>query len=888
MKLHIALFLLLVPYATAQHPTENDYYTVDYLTPPGGVRVEVGGMDFLPDGRLVVSTRRGQVWLVENALAQNPADAVFHLFAEGFHEGLGLNIVDGEIFVLQRTELSRLRDVDGDGRCDHVDVICNDWGASGNYHEFAFGLPRDAAGNFFMSLNVSFANPWWHGRSPVPYRGWVLRISPDGTLTPWASGFRSPCGLGLNDAGDLFATDNQGDWMAACPIFHVKRDRFYGHPASLDWSKEYQQTGRKSTDTDAPERTREQAAIWLPYSWSRSTGNLAWDSTEGRFGPFGKQLFVAEITNGQVLRAQLEKVGGEYQGAVFRFRQHVGSVNRVLFAPDGTLFAGMTNRGWGGQSPPDGVARIRPTKRKPMEIQEVHLRNDGFDVTFTQPVNRTLKVGPQYVRMQQYDYNYWWEYGSPEQHTTKVEVTGASLSDDRRTMTILAPALRQGMVARVRLILLRSQSNEPLLHNEFNYTINRFPDGHGGQELVSKLVDQPLARENSSEGWLYLSRGENPLGGWRTKDGWRSGTVELDTKNRRLLAVKDGKEELVNAAGGVPSDLVTLMEHQDVEAHVKFFLPEGGNSGVYLMGRYEIQISDSGGTPELRMFDCGGIIEGEDDSDWPGRAPDFNAWRGPGNWHDMDIIFRAPRFHEGTKVENARILRVRVNDVLLHENVEIPAPSRGAISSVEMPRGPLVLQGGRSPVAFRDVWFKAHDRKIDREGWTRIFNGRDIGGWKVSDGGTWEVRDGVLIGTGARSHIFSPRGDYKNLEFRARVRINDKGNSGMYFRTRFGPGWPEGYEAQVNSTFQDPVKSGSLYGLANIETELIPADVWFDQHIICRDVPEGTRVTIMLNGITVTDYVDTERRHSVGHVAFQQHHQGSVVEYKDIEVRELK
>ena len=139
--------------------SEADYWTVYYLTPPSGEVLEVGGIDFLPDGRLIVSTRRGQVWIIDDPLAEDPADAGFTLFAEGLWEGLGLNVHDGEIFVLQRTELSRLVDIDGDDICDEIETICNDWGVSGNYHEFAFGLPIDDEGNFYVSFNVSFFSP---------------------------------------------------------------------------------------------------------------------------------------------------------------------------------------------------------------------------------------------------------------------------------------------------------------------------------------------------------------------------------------------------------------------------------------------------------------------------------------------------------------------------------------------------------------------------------------------------------------------------------------------------------------------------------------------------------------------------------------------------------
>ena len=248
-----AVALAATPFLAARAQTtpevadESDYYKVDFLpTTPG--MVEVGSLDFLTDGRLVVSTRRGQVWIVENPCAADPADAKLKLFAEGLYEGLGLAVVDGEICVLQRTELSRLRDTDHDGKCDTVETICDDWGVSGNYHEFAYGLPHDRDGNFYVALNVAFQDPkWWHGKSLAPWRGWIVKIAPAGAagshgdagaagshLEPFACGFRSPNSLCLSPDGDLFATDNQGDWLPSCPIYHVQRDEFYGHPASLE------------------------------------------------------------------------------------------------------------------------------------------------------------------------------------------------------------------------------------------------------------------------------------------------------------------------------------------------------------------------------------------------------------------------------------------------------------------------------------------------------------------------------------------------------------------------------------------------------------------------------------------------------------------------------
>src|SRR6185436_13594992 len=253
--------------ATAAHAfgqsAESDYYTVDYLSPPDGAVLEVGGLGILNDGSMYVSTRRGQLWRVENTLARDPAEADFRMVLEGLDEGLGLNVGTGDPIVLQRGELDRITMRFQEGA--ELETLNNDWGLSGNYHEFAFGLPADDLGRLYATLNVSFFSPkWWHGKSPVPYRGWAVRFDPpldaDGhvtggrwTLHPVAPGFRSPCGLGRNSAGDIFVTDNQGDWMPTGPIFHLVEGRFYGHPAGLDWTPEWLANGAHASDTEPPD-----------------------------------------------------------------------------------------------------------------------------------------------------------------------------------------------------------------------------------------------------------------------------------------------------------------------------------------------------------------------------------------------------------------------------------------------------------------------------------------------------------------------------------------------------------------------------------------------------------------------------------------------------------
>lgn len=891
----LTAFALALAQSPAQQPAqkpaqESDFYAVDYLVPPSGERLEVGGFDFLPDGRLVVATRRGQVWLVEDPLAKNPADARFSLFCEGLHEGLGLEVIDGEILVLQRAELSKLVDEDRDGTCDRIDTLVQGWGYSGHYHEFAFGLPRDDAGNFYIGLNVSFGDPqWWHGRSVVPDRGWILRLKRDGGIERVASGARSPCGLGRNAAGDIFYTDNQGDWMPACPIFHVTDGAFFGHPASLNWTPEYLEAKRTASDTVPPERERVNAAIWLPYDWSRSTGNLVEDTTGGKFGPFGGQMFIAEMTNGYVLRAGLEKVQGQYQGWCIPFRHKVGSNVRLRFASDGTLFCGFTDRGWGGQPPGDGIGRVRWTGATPLEIENVRLLPQGFDIDFTKPLAKGTTLS---VSVEQYDYDYWWEYGSPRRHVSARQVMSAARGADPKKIIVHIPGLEPAMVARVKLTGFVGADGDALLHDEFAYTINQLPERPATKALVAKLVPPPQAKERGDEGVVYLMRGD-ALDAWRAS-GWKVGELKLHPEDpTRLIDDAEAKPSewngaaISNVGGESPSELVSKIEFGDIDFSCQFMLPKGGNSGLYVMGRYEIQLLDSSGKSELGYGDCGGLYAGADANVWPGRAPQFNAFREPGDWHTLSCMFQAPRFDAaGVKIANAKFKRVLIDDTLMHEEVEVPCATAGGYEG-EVRFGPLRFQGDHGPVALRGLRVKSREPADASQGWTRIFDGQSLDGWKVSDGGAWKVEKGEIVGSGAASHLFSPRGDYKDFELRAKCRINDGGNSGMYFRVAHGPGWPSGYEAQINSTHTDPVKTGSLYRLSRIKSELVPPDLWFDYRVSCRDESDGTRVTIRVNDVVVNDFIDKERVHASGHIAFQQHHDGSVIRIKDVEIRQL-
>ncbi|MEO8025751.1 MAG: DUF1080 domain-containing protein [Bryobacteraceae bacterium] len=169
--------------------------------------------------------------------------------------------------------------------------------------------------------------------------------------------------------------------------------------------------------------------------------------------------------------------------------------------------------------------------------------------------------------------------------------------------------------------------------------------------------------------------------------------------------------------------------------------------------------------------------------------------------------------------------------------------------------------------------------------WFPMFDGKSLDGWKAMDNPeSWTVKAGAIFGDGERSHLFYTKHECGNCEFRAEVRLNHGGNSGMYFRAEMVPGWPKGYEAQVNNTHKDPVRTGSLYNFAPVKEQLVEDNTWWTQQITVK----GNHIVIKVNGKKVVDYVDTKNSFTKGFLALQQHNKGSVVEYRNLEMKILK
>jgi glucose/arabinose dehydrogenase len=463
---------------------EDRYYGLVEIEPPPGVVLEGTGLRFLPDGRLAVATRRGYVYLVTNPASPRREEIKFQRFAQGLQEPLGLGVVDGKLVVVNRGELTCLLDLDGDNQVDRQENLCNLWGLTGNYHEYAYGLAEDRKKNLYVSLNLTFGSGG--PSSVVPYRGCVVRITPGGELQPVCCGLRSPNGIGANAEGDVFVTDNQGDWIPACPLYHVEQGRYFGHPASLRWHAAT--LGKKGAPIEEPtsdkvdpkpesipERTL--PAVYFPYDeLCQSTTDIVCDTTGGKFGPFAGQLFVGEMTKGLIARVQLEKINGRYQGACFLFRRGCGAANRMTFGPEGDLYLTRVNRGWGGGGLGDGLARIEFHDIIPMEVHSIHLQADGFELKFTKPLAPGAGEKIDDYRLEQYAYHHWKTYGSPKIEQEKIDVSAVQVSDDRRSVRLTTHGLKARKVCQFSFSRLPAEDGDVLLHAEAFYTLNEFPN----------------------------------------------------------------------------------------------------------------------------------------------------------------------------------------------------------------------------------------------------------------------------------------------------------------------------------------------------------------------------------------------------------------------------
>lgn len=487
--------------------------------------LEVGGLVSMPNGDLAVATRRGDIFIVENPTSTKP---YFRKFASGLHEILGLAYKDGALYCAQRGELTKLTDTNMDGKADVFETVYA-WPLSGHYHEYSFGPKLLPDGSFFVTGNVAFGDEeWWRGESRVPWRGWTMHITESGKMTPWATGMRSPAGLNVFN-GELFYTENQGDWIPSGGLWQLNKGDFTGNPAGLRWTGMPGSPITLTTDQfhaviDPRQVKNEQGryikpenvlvesfvtvadvkkkipqlklpAVILPHGILGISNSEPVMIPENTFGPFAGQILVGDQGMSMISRIFLEKVNGEYQGAAFPFRSNFRSgVLRMAWAKDGSLFVGETNRGWGSAGDAnEGLQRLEWSKATPFEMKSIKAMPDGFEIEFTLPVDPKSALDLASYSVKSFTYKYQPVYGSPPVNTEDCKVAGVKLSDDGLKARIIVDNLRQNYIHTITLDGVRERDKfYSLVHPTGYYTLNNIPAG-------AKLSLNEVSTRNSAQ-----------------------------------------------------------------------------------------------------------------------------------------------------------------------------------------------------------------------------------------------------------------------------------------------------------------------------------------------------------------------------------------------------
>ena len=483
----IALLFICLPqqeplgeyWGTAEE--EAKYYKMVEVPLPPELAVEVGSFEVMPDKKqLAIATRRGDILLVDGIFKKHP-EPVFKKYASGLDEIFGMAYRNGAFHITQQTEVTRISDTNNDGRADQFDTLSDRWGFR-HYHEFSFGSKPDPEGNIWVALCLSES---YH--SKAPFRGWCLKITPDGRSIPVCSGIRSPCGIGPNEHGVMFYAESQGPWNGSCSLKVLQPGGFMGHPVSFNSYELAPEMGQPPIVPNTPSRLeveRERVKELVPYAvvfpykrMGRSISGFMVDRTGGKFGPFENQIFIGDFSLGVVMRATTEKVNGVWQGACYPFREGFDTgLLAVQFTPNGNLIAGGTNRGWPVRGPKAyAVQRLDWTGITPFEIKTISATADGFKVTFTKPVDQKIASVATNYQLATFTHIYRQGYGSPEVDQTTPVATQAVVSEDLMTVDLKVDNRVQGHVHDFRLPAIRSNEGEPLVHADAYYTLNEIP-----------------------------------------------------------------------------------------------------------------------------------------------------------------------------------------------------------------------------------------------------------------------------------------------------------------------------------------------------------------------------------------------------------------------------
>lgn len=673
-----------------------------YQARPDHFKPMVGGLDFLPDGRLVVSTwdASGSVFVVENITATDPAAINVKRVATGLAEPLGVKVVDGDIYVMQKQELTRLVDDNGDDIIDRYLVVANDWPVTDNFHEFAFGLEYED-GYFYATFATAILPGGASADPQAPGRGSAVKIHKDtGEVEFIASGFRTPNGIGRGVDGGLFVADNQGDWLPSSKIVELTEGAWYGS-RSVDFA------GTEGL-------TETQPVVWLPQD---EIGNSPGEPAPLNVGPYKNQMIHGEITHGGIKRVFAERVNGRLQGAVFRFMQGLeAGINRLEWAPDGSLIAGgVGNPGnWShGDKHWYGLERLVYNGDTAFEMLSVSARSDGFEVTFTEAIKPGQNITAEDFEIRQWRYQPTAEYGGPKIDDQVLAAEEFSLSEDGTRASFKLAGLKDQHLVYFRIARpFVSVNDRGLWTTEAWYTLNAIPeDKPVAINADYQVAHNQLSAEEREAGWQLLFDGES-LAGLRN---YNSDTLGerwvIDDGALHLTGLKPGESGWHTPEGG--GDVVITSEPvTNYELYLEWKLEENGNSGIIYNVKEDpaLEYPFLSGT-EYQLLDNVGHPDGKIETHRAGDLYDliksrFVAVNPPGEWNRTRLVVNNGRIEHwlnGYKVVETQMGGPEWQALLADSKFS------DWEHFAQQPGGHIVLQDHADKVWFRNIKLRSLD-----------------------------------------------------------------------------------------------------------------------------------------------------------------------------------
>lgn len=428
---------------------------------PENFKPRVAGMRFTDDGDLLVSTwdSLGAVYKISNLSSNDPNQIKIKMIASGLAEPLGIDVVEKDIYVMQKHELTQLIDRDGDGSIDVYACFNNDFGVTPDFHEFSYGLIHHQ-GKFYGSLGLAMR--LMSSELQNEDRGTVFSVDDQGNFEILARGLRQPNGIGLGPEDEIFVTENQGQWVPACKLIQVERDHFYGC--------------QFGTGDRFKEEIETIPAVYLPQD---EIGNSPGEPILLKKGPYAGQMIFGDVTHGGIKRAFLEKINGVYQGCVFRFTQGMeAGINRIDLDKDGNIYAGGVgmNGGWAHKEHQFGLEKLAYNGKSTFEIHSINISPEGFVLNFSTPMSREINFDRSNIKISQWRYEATERYGGPKIDLQDLPVEGIIVSDDRKQVKLVVPHIKEGYV--VYFLLdhkLIDENGQQLWTGESWYTVKSIP-----------------------------------------------------------------------------------------------------------------------------------------------------------------------------------------------------------------------------------------------------------------------------------------------------------------------------------------------------------------------------------------------------------------------------